>query len=242
LKHTKPQLAHSAALIRDQTEEKLRSAILEGRYPPGSRLIDRELCETLGVSRTSVREALRQLEARQLIKVEPRRGLVVTVISAKDAEEIYATRKILEAEVVALFIKNADQEAVDRLSGYLDSFAAAAKRRDVNTAVEVMTSFYKTLSKGAGNSVLADLLQLLNARISYLRATSMSSPNRMAKSAAEMTKIFRAIERRDERAARRACLQHINNAAEVAIRKLRWDEEQEKLSRENGRVRTQKAS
>jgi DNA-binding GntR family transcriptional regulator len=228
--------ATGADLVRNQTVAKLRAAISSGRFLPGSRLIDRELCEVLGVSRTSVREAVRQLEASRLVKVEARRGSVVVAINVRDAEEIYATRKLLEAEVVRLFIHNADQAMIDLLSGHLNEFILAVKRRDVQIAVEVMTSFYRTLSTGAGNKVLADLLDHLNVRISYLRATSMSSPHRMDRSAVEMTKLFRSIERRNEKAARRACLEHITNAAEAAIRRLQWDEQEKSTASRHRRA------
>jgi DNA-binding GntR family transcriptional regulator len=82
--------------LRRQVENALREAIMSGRFHPGQRLIERELCENLGVSRTSIREALRQLEAEKLICIVPHKGPTVASISLKEAEELYALRSVLE--------------------------------------------------------------------------------------------------------------------------------------------------
>src|SRR6202044_153255 len=82
--------------LRHQVENVLRQAITSGRFAPGARLIERELCETLGVSRTSVREALRRLEAEKLVRSVPHKGPVVAIMSKQEATELYAIRGLLE--------------------------------------------------------------------------------------------------------------------------------------------------
>lgn len=82
--------------LRHQVENVLRQAITSGRFAPGARLIERELCETLGVSRTSVREALRRLEAEKLVRSVPHKGPVVAIMSKQEATELYAIRRLLE--------------------------------------------------------------------------------------------------------------------------------------------------
>src|SRR5712664_797102 len=82
--------------LRHQVEHVLRQQIMSGRFAPGARLIERELCETLGVSRTSVREALRKLEAEKLVSSVPHKGPMVAVISRKEAAELYAIRGLME--------------------------------------------------------------------------------------------------------------------------------------------------
>ena len=89
--------------LRHQVENALRQAIMSGRFAPGARLIERELCETLGVSRTSVREALRRLEAEKLVRSVPHKGPVVAIMSKQEAAELYAIRGLLEGFAALYF-------------------------------------------------------------------------------------------------------------------------------------------
>src|ERR1700748_2654106 len=106
--------------LRHQVEHVIRQAIMSGRFAPGARLIERELCETLGVSRTSVREALRRLEAKNLVRTVPHKGPVVAVISRQEASELYALRGLLEGFAAYEFARIASDAAIA-------SFGEAAK-------------------------------------------------------------------------------------------------------------------
>src|SRR5690349_13762377 len=90
------QVVRHAATLRLQVEEKLRNAIAAGRFKPGERLVERDLCARLDVSRALIREALRQLEAEGLIVAVPHRGPVVASITVEEARQIYAVRALLE--------------------------------------------------------------------------------------------------------------------------------------------------
>ncbi|HWD15746.1 MAG TPA: GntR family transcriptional regulator, partial [Casimicrobiaceae bacterium] len=87
-----------AAPVRSQTVGNLRNAILTGRFAPGARLVEAELCRLLGVSRPSVREALRQLEAERLVVITPFKGPAVARIEWPEAEQIYEVRALLEGQ------------------------------------------------------------------------------------------------------------------------------------------------
>jgi len=102
-------------LVRDSAVRILRNAIISGEIKPGTRLIERELCIALGVSRGSVREVIRQLEAERLITVEPRRGPVVTALSVKQISDIYDIRMMLEAHVAQCFTKVATDAQIEEL-------------------------------------------------------------------------------------------------------------------------------
>ncbi|OUL96435.1 GntR family transcriptional regulator, partial [Paraburkholderia hospita] len=98
--------------LRHQVENMLRQAIMSGRFAPGARLIERELCESLGVSRTSVREALRKLEAEKLVRSVPHKGPIVAVISPQEASELYALRGLLEGFAAHEFARLASDAAI----------------------------------------------------------------------------------------------------------------------------------
>lgn len=215
------RISREPRLLRDEVVDKLRQAIIQGWYAPGARLIERELCEALGVSRTSVREALRQLEAEQLVRVEPRRGPVVAEIGLAAADEIYELRRVIETAVVRWFIERAGEDALQRLRHHFSEFRSAATAGDLNNLVGSMSDFYQTLFEGAANSIVHDIARQLMARISYLRARSMSEPGRITFSVAEIAAILDAIERREIEEAQAAVAVHIENAAEAAKRQVK---------------------
>src|SRR6056297_3546276 len=112
-------------LLRDQVLAKLREAIITGVYRPGERMLERELCEMLGVSRTSVREALRQLEIEELVEVGPRGRPFVALMTAERARHIYEFREVLECAAAPLFIARAPEAAFAELTDLDRRFTAA---------------------------------------------------------------------------------------------------------------------
>ncbi|MEO1105257.1 MAG: GntR family transcriptional regulator, partial [Pseudomonadota bacterium] len=165
-------------LIRDQALETIKSAIISGRLKPGARLKDRELCDALGVSRTIVREVIRELAADKLVEITAHRGPRVAILTPKMAREIYDMRAELEVMLVRAFIANTPQESLWPLMAEVED---AAARESVEDLVAIMQRLYGHLLRGADNDVLADILLSLLARISWLRVTSMTEPSRIAR-------------------------------------------------------------
>lgn len=213
------------ALLREQVFDMLRNAIVEGHYAPGSRLIERELCEALGVSRTSVREALRQLESEQLVHVEPRRGPVVAAITRREAQDIYEARAAFETAVVKLFIERAPETAFRELRGAADLFARAVEKSDLHGMLDSMSRFYGILLRGAANTVMESVTHQLMARVAYLRGRSLSEPGRLRFSLAEIEELTSAVIARDIVRAQKAAAHHIEQARDSAIRQLARDHE-----------------
>ncbi len=119
-----------AATLRHLVEERLRDAILWGRFPPGHRLIERELCQLTGVGRTSIREALRQLEAEGLVESVPHRGPAVARIDAEEARQLYELRALLEGHAGRRFAERARRGDLAGLDAALAGLRAAARKRD----------------------------------------------------------------------------------------------------------------
>ncbi|WP_336490463.1 GntR family transcriptional regulator [Methylobacterium nigriterrae] len=210
-------IARHPATLRLLVEEKLRAAIASGLFKPGQRLIERELCELTGVGRTSIREAIRQLEAEGLITVVPHRGPAVSVVTAAEAREIYAVRALLEGYAGREFARRRPPAEIDALARDVERFARAAEGNDRRSLIEAKTAFYATLMRGCGNAIAMQMLTTLHNRVTLLRLTSMSQPGRLRQSVAEIRTIAEAIASGDPAAAERACIVHIERAATVAI-------------------------
>jgi DNA-binding GntR family transcriptional regulator len=214
------RVAAVAAPVRQQVAEVLRAAITTGRFAPGQRLVEKELCELTGVSRASVREALRQLETEGLIETVPNRGPSVSRLSPQDAASIYQVRGALEALAAQLFAAQASDAQVAELEGAVLVLEQAYKARDVDRIVDAKRRFYTVLFQGSGNSMIASILNTMNARITMLRRVSLSSPKRGPASLREIRAVLTAIKRRDPQAAYEASLRHIQQAAKVALGSL----------------------
>jgi DNA-binding GntR family transcriptional regulator len=209
-----------SAPLRQRVEAVLREAIVSGKLFPGQRLTERELTQTTGVSRTLVREALRQLEAEQLISVTPNKGALVRELTAREAEEIYAVRAVLEGLAARQFAATADKSALQKLGAAADAAVAAYERGDLLHALECHNRFYDALFEGAANQTLRSMLSTLNARILRWRTLGLMHPARSPARSKETTRgikrMLAAIRSRDPEKAERVAREHAAaGAAEV---------------------------
>lgn len=206
-----------AAPLRQSVTESIRNAIAAGRFKAGDRLPERELCEMTGVSRTLVREALRQLESEGLVIVEPNRGPFVARLSRAQAEGIYQVRSELEGLACQLFAERAGDNDRAALCLAFEALKSAVRGSDPQAPLRAKNRFYACLCEGSGNEALGTCLRLLNSRVTLLRATSMRAPGRIERSMAELSELVQALMARDGRRARRLGQNHVGMAAEAAI-------------------------
>lgn len=218
------QVARQNASLRVQVEDKLRHAISSGRFKPGQRLVERELCELVGVGRTSIREALRQLEAEGLITSFPHRGPVVSSISYEEAAQLYSVRALLESFAGQQFAENGTADDITTLETAVAEFAEAAESGSGSRLITAKTAFYDCLMNGSKNNFVKQMLTSLHNRVTLLRMTSMTQPGRLQHSVAEIREIAAAIKDRNGAKAAAACKHHIDMAAKVALEHLRKTE------------------
>lgn len=208
----------TAAPLRQQVVQRLREAIAEGHFRPGDRLVERELCELLGVSRTSLREALRELENDGIVTSLANRGVIVSTISDQSAREVYEVRGLLEALIARRFAEHASAAQMAELGRRIDELAQAyAAQQGV---VGAKQAFYEALLAGADHQLAASMLRGIQLRASQLRVMTLSDPERARHSIAEIRALFKALKRRDPDAAAEAALQHVRNAGALALRLL----------------------
>jgi DNA-binding GntR family transcriptional regulator len=214
------RIATIAAPVRSQVVEMLRAAITGGQFAPGQRLIEKDLCDLMGVSRPSVREALRQVESEGLIVTIPNRGPTVSQLSTRDVASIYEVRGALEALAAQLFAASASDEQVAELDAAVTQLDGAYKTGDLEKIVVAKRIFYDVLLEGCGNNILPTLFRTMNARITQLRRVSLSSPKRATVSLREIRAVLRAIKQRDPDSAFKASLHHVKEASKVALASL----------------------
>jgi DNA-binding GntR family transcriptional regulator len=203
--------------VLTQTVGKLREAILTGVFEPGERLVESDLCQRLGVSRPSLREALRRLEAERLVTLVPNRGPLVTEISWQEAQQIYHVRALLEGEAAALCAaREASWPGRQQLRQALEEFRLAVKQDNALERLAATGRFYAVILSGCGNKIIAEVLEGLVARINFLRAQSMSRKGRAEKSAEEMRRICSAIAAADSDGARKHATWHVHQACRAA--------------------------
>lgn len=204
-----------SAPIRQQVIEAVRSAVVNGNYEPGQRIVEQTLCTQLGVSRSVIRESLRYLEAKGLIRNVPGVGPTVRTLSLDEAKGIYEVRAAMEALAAELFAGRASQSQVDELRRSVSNLPDPTTTT-IDEFIQAKSKFYAILISGSGNPLIAEVLETLNVRISQLRRMTLKAPDRPKQSHEELDAIVEAIERRDSKEAARLTRQHVENAAATA--------------------------
>jgi len=212
------------ASLRQQVLERLREAIISGHLTPGARLTERELTEQMGVSRTVLREALRQLEAEHLVEVIPNKGPVVRALSREEAEDLYRIRAVLHGLAARFCVENADVDDIGHLQAALTTVVDAYHSRDAEHVLDAKTGFYDVLYSGARSESLSAMLDTLQARIARWRALGLGHPERSEErsqeSAGNLTAIVDAVTRRDADAAERLTREEDSQAGREVMRLL----------------------
>lgn len=206
----------SPRTVQQETVDKLRHAIFSGVFQPGSRLIESQLCAQLGVSRPSLREALRSLQAERLIEIVPNRGPSVPTLSWEEATAIYEVRELLEVEAAGRCASTISKERLHDLETSLTAFDEATRSKDNLAQVMAAAEFYSIILANCGNPILEEVHRGLLARISFFRGRSMSLEGRAQSSLAEMKEIYEAIAAGDVKGARKAAQRHLVKAKAAA--------------------------
>lgn len=206
--------------LREIAVGRLRGAIIAGRFRGGERLVERTLCDQLGVSRSVVREAIRYLEAEGLVEIAPRSGPVVATLDWPQAQQIYKIRLLLEADAAADCARRADAATKASLREAQIALAAAAADPQAQPLSDATTHFYEVIFRAAGHDVAWEIVQRLNGRISRLRALTLQTSDRHVSGPVRMARICDAILDNDPEAAAAAVRDHLTEAAEIARRLL----------------------
>lgn len=188
----------------------ITSAIVERRLMPGTKLVEQQIADIFGVSRTLVRQALNQLSRDRLVTLEPARGAFVAKPSVQEAHQVFEVRTMLEAAMVRRLCAVITDAQISQLRQHLAAEAAAVARTDISGRTRLLADFHVVLAHMLDNQVLADLLSDLLTRSSLI-ALMYQSSHSAGHSQAEHVAIVDALEKRDARAAVRLLESHLGN-------------------------------
>jgi DNA-binding GntR family transcriptional regulator len=193
--------------------ESLTRAIVEHRLLPGTKLAEQKLADHFGVSRTLVRQALFQLSQNRLIRLEPARGAFVATPSVDEARQVFAVRRMLEAEMVRAFIAQSTPAKIRALRQHVAAEKKAMDGNDVGQRTELLGDFHVRMAELMGNEVLAHVLRDLIARSSLI-SLMYQRAGAAAHSQEEHVELVRAIAAKDEKRAAQLMEDHLLHVEE----------------------------
>lgn len=198
--------------------ETLREAIIKQILKPGERLMEQELAEEMGVSRTPVREALRKLELEGYVVMIPRKGAYVAGLSIKDINNVFEIRGALETLAAGLAASRATQEEIEEMERNLVMEAALFETSDLPKTIEVDTRFHELIYRASKNNRLQNMLKDLRDQVQRFRTTTLAVPGRMKFALDEHRRIVEAIAAGNVQEAKLAIREHIENAESALLK------------------------
>ncbi|HPT68734.1 MAG TPA: GntR family transcriptional regulator [Syntrophomonas sp.] len=207
--------------LRELVLEAIREAIKNGTLQPRERLMEIQLADDLGVSRTPVREALRKLEQEGFIVMVPRKGAYVSDLSMKDVADVFEIRAALEGLAGALAAERITDEELELMERMLVEKGEAINQNDIDKLVEADTKFHEAMYTASRNERLSTIISNLREQIQRFRLTSLSVPGRREDSLKEHRQLLESIQSRDIQLARQLAQEHIENAETVLIDSLK---------------------
>ena len=211
--------------LRDVVFNTLSRAILRGEFKAGERLMEIQLANKLGVSRTPIREAIRKLELEGLVLMIPRKGAEVAEITEKNLRDVLEVRCALEELAVQLACERIDGEGVKELRDAGLHFKEVLDSDDITQIAQADEAFHDVIFTATGNSRLIQLLNNLREQMYRYRIEYLKKKECYPILIAEHKEILDAIAGRDKERATRVTSQHINNQVDTVVDTIRHKDE-----------------
>lgn len=207
--------------LQDRAYAMLRQGILDGVLPAGSRLIESEIAQALGVSRNPVRESIRRLQQERLVVVRPRIGVFVAGLSLKEIVNTYTVRGALEGLAASLAAHNLPDEGLRELRTLVQTHRAALSAGDLVHTRQCIDRFHELIQQGADNERLLDVIAGLVDAIARFRAITSNLPERRQEILRDHEEILNALEERDANRAEWAMRLHVDGSRRRLLAHLR---------------------
>ena len=206
--------------LREVVSEALREAIHNGTLKPGERLMEIQLAEELGVSRTPIREAIRRLELEGFLVMVPRRGTYVADISIRDINEVFEIRKALDVLAAGLAAERITEEELEQLERLLVEIGEYIDNGDADGIVVADGKFHDILYRASRNDRLVGIINNLREQFTRFRSISMAYPGRIQNTLEEHRRLVEAIGQRDAEQAQQCAREHLENAEQILLNDL----------------------
>ena len=206
--------------LRDVVFYTLRQAILKGELEPGERLMEMQLAEQIGVSRTPIREAIRKLELEGLVLMIPRRGAIVAKITEKDLKDVLEVRASLERLSTKLACERMEEETIEELREAQEAFKAALRGDDITLQAQKDVEFHDVIYKSTNNLRLIQMLNNLREQMYRYRLEYLKDGTSHQKLVEEHEAIIEALSRRDTEETTNIMVGHVYNQEQAVMRKI----------------------
>ena len=210
--------------LRDVVFKTLRQAILKGELAPGERLMEIQLAERLGVSRTPIREAIRKLELEGLVLMIPRKGAEVAKISEQNLRDVLEVRRSLEELAIDLACQRMEPEELSELKKTQEEFAAAILEGDAMRIAQTDERYHDIIYNSTKNQKLVQILNNLREQMYRYRLEYIKDEDKRQILLVEHDHLIRALEKRHVDEARRAAREHIDNQEITMLKNLKEQE------------------
>lgn len=207
-------------VLHDQLTPQLRRLLVEGAIAPGSKLNERALCESLGVSRTPLREAIKALAAEGLVELLPNRGARALQLGLTDVEHTFELMAGLEGMAGEWAAQRITPEALTEIQALHFEMKAAYVRRDLSSYYRLNAAIHEAIHNAAGNPVLSATYRQVNTRLQALRFRSNQDGEKWAQAMREHDAMVDALERRDGHALRAVLMAHLRHKCAVVVAQL----------------------
>ncbi len=210
--------------LRDLVAETLRQAIQEGKLEPGTRLMEIQLAEELGVSRTPIREAIRELEADGFVVMIPRRGTYVADISLKDIAQVFEIRTALEELAAGLAAERITESELEELERILLEISDHIEKQDIDKIIEADVRFHQVLYEASRNTRLEEIIHNLREQVLRFRSVSLKYPGRLEETWQEHRDLVEAIAEHNAARAMKIATKHMENSERTLLKGMAEDE------------------
>jgi DNA-binding GntR family transcriptional regulator len=192
----------------------IKDRIINLDLKPGEKILETEIAASLNVSRTPVREALLMLENEKLVQCGGSTGFTVRKFSAKEVEEYFSVRKVIEEFVMTLVLKRITEEELKAIRKNVQHAEKLLAVKDISGVVRCESEFHELLYKAAKSEVLFETISSLTDKFWWLRAIALNAPRGAAQSVEQHKQVLAAIEKRDLRTVKRIMRTHLSDAQE----------------------------
>jgi DNA-binding GntR family transcriptional regulator len=206
--------------LHNQVTHRLRQMLVENVIAPGAKLNERALCESLNISRTPLREAIKALAAEGLVALLPNRGAVAVALTEADVRHTFEVMAGLEGQSGMLAAQRITDTELTEIRALHLEMMAAHMRRDLSTYYRLNAAIHSAINAAAKNPVLAATYDQVNARLQALRFRSNQDEDKWNNAMAEHTQMIEALQARDATALRDVLVQHLEHKRDVVIAQL----------------------